>query len=168
MRICLRPFGTLAFGIFCNICSQGTLRHILGSVLVIFELYQSWWLQGCLSTFQKKKNLIRPVLESKNMKMSQIGANATIFCTILAILGLYGLLNVLVCVHIKELVLSYKLMVHMWTLVEALTSGWICLQSHSNIFNTIMIILATSPNHPKLLILCFTAAKGSFTIFEIS
>ena len=32
------PFGTLPFGFFDQIWTQGTLRHIVGSILVIFEI----------------------------------------------------------------------------------------------------------------------------------
>ena len=32
------PFRTLPFGFFCQIWTEGTLRHILGPILVIFEI----------------------------------------------------------------------------------------------------------------------------------
>ena len=34
------PFGTLPFGLLAQIWTQGTLRHILGPILVIFEICQ--------------------------------------------------------------------------------------------------------------------------------
>ena len=36
VAICNRPFGTLSIGIFCQIWTQDTLRHILGPIIAIF------------------------------------------------------------------------------------------------------------------------------------
>ena len=51
------PFGTLPFGLLGQIWTQGTLRHILGPILVIFWNVNFWRLQGRLSTVQKMGGL---------------------------------------------------------------------------------------------------------------
>ena len=45
------PFGTLPFGLFGSIWTQGTLRHILGPILVIFEICQFLTISGPFEYF---------------------------------------------------------------------------------------------------------------------
>ena len=45
------PFGTLAFGLFGQIWTQWTLRHILGPILVIFEICQFLTIPGPFEYF---------------------------------------------------------------------------------------------------------------------
>ena len=40
------PFTSLPFGLFCQICTQRTLRHILGPILVIFVICHILTIQG--------------------------------------------------------------------------------------------------------------------------
>ena len=51
------PFGTLPFGLFAQLWTQGTLRHILGPIMVILKYVTFWQFQGHLSTFQKMGGL---------------------------------------------------------------------------------------------------------------
>ena len=66
------PFGTLPFGLFGQIWTQGTLRHILGPILVIFEICQfmmipgpfeyfseNWWSQK-IKVFSMKERSLPP------------------------------------------------------------------------------------------------------------
>ena len=46
-----QPFRTLPFGLFCQIWTQGTLRHILGPILVIFEICHFLTIPGLLEYF---------------------------------------------------------------------------------------------------------------------
>ena len=45
------PFGTLPFELFAQIWTQGTLRHILGPFLVIFEICQFLMIPGPFEYF---------------------------------------------------------------------------------------------------------------------
>ena len=47
------PFGTLPFGLFCSNWTQGTLRHILGPILVIFEICQFLMIPGPFEYFSE-------------------------------------------------------------------------------------------------------------------
>ena len=47
------PFGTLPFGLFGQIWTQGTLKHILGPILVIFEIYQFLMIPGPFEYFSE-------------------------------------------------------------------------------------------------------------------
>ena len=47
------PFGTLPFGLFAQIWTQGTLRHILGPILVIFEICQFLTIPGLFEYFSE-------------------------------------------------------------------------------------------------------------------
>ena len=49
--------GHFLLGFFGQIWTQGTLRHILGPILVIFEICQFLTIPGHLSTFQKMGGL---------------------------------------------------------------------------------------------------------------
>ena len=48
------PCRTLTFGIFGHIWTQDTLRHILGSILVILEIYHFLIIPGPFEYFSKK------------------------------------------------------------------------------------------------------------------
>ena len=47
------PFGTLPFGLFGQIWTHGTLRHILGPILVIFEICQFLTIPGPFEYFSE-------------------------------------------------------------------------------------------------------------------
>ena len=47
------PFGTLPFGLLGQIWTPGTLRHILGLILVIFEICQFLMIAGPFQYFFK-------------------------------------------------------------------------------------------------------------------
>ena len=47
------PFGTLSFGLFCEIWTQGTLRNILGPILVIFEICHFLAIPGLFEYFSE-------------------------------------------------------------------------------------------------------------------
>ena len=47
------PFGTLPFGLFGSNLTQGTLRHILGTILVIFEICQFLTIPGPFEYFSE-------------------------------------------------------------------------------------------------------------------
>ena len=51
------PFGTLPFGLFGQIWTQGTLRHILGPILVIFEICQFLTIPGPFEYFSEMGGL---------------------------------------------------------------------------------------------------------------
>ena len=53
MRIYDWPFGTLPFRLFSQIWTQGTLRHILGPILVIFEICQFLMISGPFEYFSE-------------------------------------------------------------------------------------------------------------------
>ena len=61
------PFGTLIFGLLAQIWTQGTLRHILGPILVILKYVNFWRFQGHLSTFQKMGGLRKSHFTQKRM-----------------------------------------------------------------------------------------------------
>ena len=48
-------FGTLSFGLFGQIWMQGTLRHILGPFLVIFEICQFLMILGLFEYFSENE-----------------------------------------------------------------------------------------------------------------
>ena len=52
MAICDWPFGTLSFEFFSQIWTQDTLRHIIGPIIVNFEIFSE---NGCL---QKIKDIL--------------------------------------------------------------------------------------------------------------
>ena len=47
------PFGTLPFRLLAQIWTQGTLRHILGPILVIFEICQFLMIPGPFEYFSE-------------------------------------------------------------------------------------------------------------------
>ena len=47
------PFGTLLLDLFSQIWTQGTLRHILGPILVIFEICQLLTIPGPFEYFSE-------------------------------------------------------------------------------------------------------------------
>ena len=47
------PFGTLSFGLMAQIWTQGTLRDILGPILVIFEICQFLTIPGPFEYFSE-------------------------------------------------------------------------------------------------------------------
>ena len=49
------PFGTLPFGLFSQIWIQGTLRHFLGPILVIFEICHSLAIPGPFEYFSENR-----------------------------------------------------------------------------------------------------------------
>ena len=49
--------GHFLLDFFDQIWTQGTLRHILGPILVIIEIVNFWRFQGRLSSFQKMGGL---------------------------------------------------------------------------------------------------------------
>ena len=69
------PFGTLPFGLFGSNLEQGTLRHILGPIVVIFEIRQFLMIpgpfeyfseNGCsqkIKVFLMKEQLLPPLLD---------------------------------------------------------------------------------------------------------
>ena len=51
------PFGTLPFDFLAQIWAQGTLRHILGPILVIFEICQFLTIPGPFEYFSEMGGL---------------------------------------------------------------------------------------------------------------
>ena len=47
------PFGTLALDFLAQIWTQGTLRHILGPILIIFEICQFLMIPGLFQYFSE-------------------------------------------------------------------------------------------------------------------
>ena len=52
-QIMIGYLGHFLLDFLAQIWTQGTLRHILEPILVIFEICQFWQFEGRLSTFQK-------------------------------------------------------------------------------------------------------------------